>query len=365
MNALKNVDSIKIDQSEVKDVTNLYEHKGKDFYYKETLKKEMQGLTNMIVLQNVKILADIRKLNVADSRFKVLIKTEAKPKNKDEQMVKNIADVIRTFADNIDQFDLLSNQFLNLAKLLFKGVKKIEFKKSTKMVQNNLITEKKEVNTRNIIDEMLQKYSSLLKSRKYETVSLVASFLIDFIMEDIFNEENDFIALFVVYALLFKEDFELFRFYPYFEAYQNNIDEYKDSLAKSEFGWAGGYPNASYITQTLRKIMIQSYTKIDIMIKGKNITQSNQKTNMIESTIMKRLPDVFTKADIMTYHPEASKITIDRTLSRLREENKIRPNGTGRSATWTKIYKEDSFSQDQVIRQFTIADYVPEDDMDH
>jgi hypothetical protein len=188
MNALKNVDSIKIDQSEVKDVTNLYEHKGKDFYYKETLKKEMQGLTNMIVLQNVKILAEIRKLNVADSRFKVLIKPEAKPKNKDEQMVKNIADVIRTFADNIDQFDLLSNQFLNLAKLLFKGVKKIEFKKSTKMVQNNLITEKKEVNTRNIIDEMLQKYSSLLKSRKYETVSLVASFLIDFIMEDIFNE---------------------------------------------------------------------------------------------------------------------------------------------------------------------------------
>ncbi|MCR5705273.1 MAG: hypothetical protein K6G48_00505 [Acholeplasmatales bacterium] len=364
MNALNNVDSIKIDQSEVKDVTNLYEHKGKDFYYKETLKKEMQGLTNMIILQNIKVLAEIRELKVAESRYKILIKPEAKPKNKEEQMIKNIADVLRTFAEHIDQFDLLSNQFLNLAKSLFKDIKGIEFTKKKKLEQINLITTEKTINTRNLLDEMLIKYSSLLKSRKYEIVSLVASFLIDFIMEGIFNDENEFIALFVVYALLFKEDFELFRFNPFFEAYHNNMDEYKDSLAKSEFGWAGGYPNASYITKTLRKIMIESYSRIDIMIKGRTITQSNQKTNMIESTILKRLPEVFTKADIAAYHPEASKTTIDRTLARLRDENKIKPNGTGRSASWVKIYKEDKFNKDQLMKQFTIADYVPEEDED-
>ena len=364
MNALNAIEKVKIDQSEVKDITNLYEHKGKDFYYKETLKKEIPGITNHIVSTTVRIIMDKRGIEVSDSRLRLLITKDSPAKNKDEHMVKNIASIIKTFADHISNFDLISNQFLNVARMLFHGVKNIDFRKVKKKVQENLLTVEKTVNTRSLLDEMLIKYDSLLKSRKYEIVSVVASFYVDFMMQEIFNDENEFIGYFILYALLFREDFELFRFTTFFESLYNNIDVLKDTLAQSEFNWENGYPNVSYITKTLRKIMIQSYAKIDRLMSSKEITQANQKTNMIEYTILKRMPDVFTKEMVKESHPDASKITIDRTFARLRDENKIRPNGTGRSATWTRVYKEEKFSEDQMMRQFTLADYVPEEDED-
>ncbi len=360
--ALNNIDTLKIDQSEVKDITNLYEHKGKDFYYKETLKTEMQGVTTDVIIRNCKVVMNMRELNVSDSRFRSIVKRKTKPKNKDEHMIENVAIICDAFAKHIKEFDLNPNQFLNLGKLLFCEVKKISFRSYTTKEQENLLTVEKKHNTRDVLEAMLIKYESIIKSNKYEPVSVVSSFYIDYMMEDIFNDENEFIGIFILYALLFRQGFELFRFTSFVEEINNKYDMFKDALAKSEHGWYEGYPNACHLTSVLRRIMIDCYQKIDMLMHSKEITKSNQKTDMIELTILKRLPDVFTKEMIKDLCTDASQTTIDRTLKRLREENKIIPNGTGRSAKWTKIYKEQNFDRNEIgkIKQFTLADYIPE-----
>jgi len=63
------------------------------------------------------------------------------------------------------------------------------------------------------------------------------------------------------------------------------------------------------------------------------------KTDYIENTIDK-LEEVFTKEDIRLKHPLISDSTINRTLKRLQEENKVRPLGLGRNAKWIKLYKK-------------------------
>ncbi len=364
--ALNNVDTLKIDQVELKNITNLYEHKGKDFYYKERLKNEMDGVTIDVVLRNCKTVMDMRKINISDSRFRSIVKGKSKPKNKDENMVENVAFICDTFAKHIKEFDLNANQFLNLGKLLFKNIKPIKFRSYTTKEQENLLMVEKKHNTRDILTSMLIKYESLIRSNKYETVSVVSSFFIDYMMEEIFDDENEFIGIFILYALLFKQGFELFKFTSFLEEVDNKYDLLKDALAKSEHGWYEGYPNACHFTSVLRRIMIDCYQKIDTLMHAKEIIKANQKTDMIELTILKRVPDVFTKEMIKDLCPDASQTTIDRTLKRLREENKIIPNGTGRSAKWTRIYKEQSFNKNEIgrLKQFTLADYVPEAERD-
>ncbi len=64
------------------------------------------------------------------------------------------------------------------------------------------------------------------------------------------------------------------------------------------------------------------------------------KSDYIENTITK-LDEVFSKSQIKEKNPLISDSTINRTLKRLQEENKIRPLGKGRSAKWVKLYKEE------------------------
>ena len=67
--------------------------------------------------------------------------------------------------------------------------------------------------------------------------------------------------------------------------------------------------------------------------------RSINKANNIENTILK-LPEIFTKEEIRINHPFVSESTINRTLSKLRDEKVIKPLGKGRSAKWIKISSE-------------------------
>lgn len=79
------------------------------------------------------------------------------------------------------------------------------------------------------------------------------------------------------------------------------------------------------------------------------------KSDYIENTIDK-LPEVFSKEDIRMKHPLISDSTINRTLKRLQEENKIRPLGKGRSAKWIKLYKKEQKKVSQTQLNFELGD---------
>ena len=57
--------------------------------------------------------------------------------------------------------------------------------------------------------------------------------------------------------------------------------------------------------------------------------------------------------------PILSDSTINRALENLKRENKIRPNGTGRSATWIRITEEETI--DFRNRQISLFEGFDED----
>ena len=75
-----------------------------------------------------------------------------------------------------------------------------------------------------------------------------------------------------------------------------------------------------------------------------------------------KLGETFTKDEIRNKSPYISESTINRTLKRLRDENKIRPNGVGRSATWIKLVHTDRFEVN--ARQMDLFEYIMNDKED-
>lgn len=349
-------------QSEdIKEIIRLYQFKGKDFYFKEILKKDLNSISREAIEKECFILAKYLKLNVTEARQRAIIKKDSSPKTSDEKILSNIKKIFKTFNERIKGFDIISNQFLRLGEQLFFGVKKIKFDSYVTTRKVNLLEEKEKVYKRKNLEELIEKYTSMLNEGNYEIVLLLSAFYIDFINSKIFNEENEIIGLFMIYALLFREGFEVFRYESFFEIYVDKAEEFKQAFLESSYHWEEGFPNPRPLANCIISILNEVYQKIDAKVRSIEIIGDNSKTNLIESTIYKHMPNVFTKEMIANRHPNVSPKTIDRTLQRMRDANIIRANGQGRNATWVKLVETEQF--DINAKQMTLFDDLDFDDI--
>jgi len=160
---------------------------------------------------------------------------------------------------------------------------------------------------------------------------------------DIFKfEEQRPLATLILYILLLQENFIVTRYVSFFEKLLLNIKEYQSLLDKTRFGWSEGFSEIMPLLRFMLKMYLSLYQQLYEQARDYEYENSLEisKSDYIENTIDK-LNDVFSKEDIRLKHPLISDSTINRTLKRMQEENKIRPLGKGRSAKWIKLYQKE------------------------
>lgn len=355
MKCLNTIDKIRFQPEDIKDLIKLYQFKGKDFYYQNILKKDLKSIAKETIEKECFTLAKYLNLKVTENRLRLIIKKDSSPKTNDEKLIYNIKNILHTFNDKINAFDISATQFLRLGEKIFFDVKSINFNSIITQHRYNLLTEDKKVSKRDLLEEYVNKYEHLYLSGEYEIVSLISAFYIDYINHNFFNEENEFIGLFIIYSLLFKAGFNLFKYSCFFENFVKYQSDFKNAVLEGSFHYEEGFPNNTKLTKVLLRILNESYEQVDSKVRAIEILGDNNKTDIIENTIYKQLPTVFTKEMIMNLHPNVSPSTIDRTLRRMRDDNIIRANGQGRKATWIKLVNTKDFDTSS-MKQITLFD---------
>ena len=255
-----------------------------------------------------------------------------------------------------DKLELTNNEFLRLGIRIYSGVENVRYVTENYTVKVNLLNEKKTESRRKKIDELLLTYIKLLNSNDYELTNLVTNFYMDFINIKPFNIGNEVVGLMLIYLLLLKEQFKMFHYVSFFELIYENYDEFKSLVNKANFNYEDGYSQTAPLNNFIIDILIDGYNKVDKLASDTKFDGNIMKTYNIENTIMK-LGEVFTKEDVRAKHPYVSLSTIDRTLKRMREENKIRPLGVGRSASWVRISNYERFDAGN-SRQMSLYDII-------
>lgn len=362
MNCLNNMNRLQISNETMMKLLTLYEYKGKDYYFENILKSSLSQIIRQTVERDTFYLGKIMELNITNSRFKLLIKKDSNPKNNDEKILKNIKNVFKIVAEESDKLELTSNEFLRLAIKIYKDVKNIAYSTENVTVKVNLIEEKRHESRRKKVEEMLKKYISLLDSNQYELTQLVTNFYIDFINVAPFTDGNEYVGILIIYLLLLKEQFKMFHYVSFFEMIYEEYNEFRSLVSKANFNWKDGFSQTGPLNNFIIDLLIAGYKKVDKLAADTKFDKNIAKTYNIENTIMK-LGEVFTKDEIRAKHPYVSLSTIDRTLKRMRDENKIRPNGVGRSATWVRITNYERFEPIS-SRQMTLYDIIMNDEED-
>jgi hypothetical protein len=154
---------------------------------------------------------------------------------------------------------------------------------------------------------------------------------------NIFTKHNDIIGMIVLYALLLKH-FNVFKYVSFFKYFLTIKDTWNQGLITANYYWSSGFAQTDMLNRLLVDLLIKAYEEVDNMSHEYEFEKNLNKSDNIENSILK-LQEIFTKEDLRKRHPNVSDATIDRTLKRLKDENKIRPLGRGRGSKWQRIIK--------------------------
>jgi hypothetical protein len=336
MKALLNMERIPITNELMLLLLKLYEFKGKSYYYDRLFKRDAASFEKKTIEQNLIALAKIFNLKITANKVGLIAKKEAKHKTKDEALLINIKQALTQLHDAPESFELLVNEVGNLCKMLSKNYEKIEFSNIASDEQGILLKKKKDA-AKDSLDLLMRLFEKQLKEQKYELTQLIANFYVDFMNMNILTTKNDLVALILMYALLLRS-FNVFRYIPFFEFFNLQRTQWDLGLVSANYYWESGFAQADMLSRILIQMLLSAYDEIERIAHEYDFEKSLNKSDNLENTIMK-LPELFTKEDLRHHHQNVSDATIDRTLKRLKEENKIRPLGKGRSTKWQRIVK--------------------------
>ncbi len=339
MKCLENLFRAQIPNETVMEYLQLYKQIGKNEYIANVFEQDLDVMIRQTVRKDTYYFLKYFEIKVSDTRFKNLVDKEVKPKNRNEQFIKNLAKAFSKIHAESMHFELFATEAQDLLKFLYGDMlssKKMQFRKLKKNPHASNIWSIKVSNTRDILDQMVQLYKRAFQHPEYEASYVILAFYIDFLHVKPFEEKNEEIAILLMYLLLLESDYGVYDYISFFEIIYKNKERFNEALVQAGFNWELGFSLLLPLHEFIVQSTIDAYEKLEYLVRDYQFDSKLNKSDNVENTINK-LDEVFSKDEIRAIHPYISDSTINRTLKRLREENKIRPLGKGRSAKWIKL----------------------------
>ncbi len=333
MSCVENITKFIVPNDVICSLCNIYKFIGKNDLYEEISKDDLKQIYNQTLEHDTYYLAKLIEIDVTDARQKIIINKNSEGRTRDEKVLVNIKEVLKTFQYQAKKQVITTSSILNLINYIYpnQNVKYDVIKEEKKNTYYKVTTGSK----RTLIDDICS-HLSRLENGSIEDLILTCSLIVDIYAIKPFTMYNDTITYILLYLMLLKSELYSIKYVSLFKEIYDNKKAFDSALTEACYNYQQGFPQ----TLTFIRFMMSSITKIcitaDKIVKNYQEEQNANKGDNIENTIM-NLNNIFTKDEIRANHPYVSESTINRALTKLRDENIIRPLGKGRSAKWIKI----------------------------
>ena len=341
MNCIKNIKATSIPHDVFIKMTQLYKSMGMNDYYDVHFSKNLDYYKHKTAEDNAKafyalFLPDFKV--ISNHRLQALTLESSVASNRSEQLFKNILLVFRKIHyQSYERFHLNSVEIRELISYIFTDV--MEIPKYRKFVKKRSLLDSQTLSLREVLDKYIDDLEKIEKEKVIEPIFLYLNFMIDFVNMKIFDfKYNEIIGTLIFYILMIENDLRVSHFIGFFPKFQTKKDLYFKLLHQSSFQWEEGLADVMPMTHFIIKIYQSMYDDLKDLAREFEFDNESTllKTDFVENIILK-MPETFSKKDIRKKYPHVSDSTINRTLQRLQEEDKIRSLGKGRGAKWVKM----------------------------
>ena len=325
MSCIENINRYIFPNDVINSLTNIYKYIGKNDLYQEITVGSMNKIVEQTIQRDAFFLGKILKIEISDTRLRLIITKNSTPRNKEENTLFTILEILNDIQTTYKKYSLQSTSLLNMINYIYEN-QSIKFDNRTDLPFGPK-------DKREFVDYLS---NELETQDDVEKITLYLNYFIDMYNAKPFTSNNDTLTYLVLYIVLLKANIDAFKYISLFEMIYNDFDDFKAKLLDASYNWREGISQPTTFIRYMLKLIVASYRKADGIITEYKIDQNITKCDNIENTIYS-LPNIFTKDQIRADHPYVSETTINRALQKLRDENKIKPLGKGRSAKWIKI----------------------------
>ena len=184
------------------------------------------------------------------------------------------------------------------------------------------------------IDDLIDRYQDAVAAGEHHPVLLSGLFVLDLLVIHPFEDGNGRVARLLTGTMLTEHGYTVGRYVSLEQAIAESADAYYLALLDSTHGWHEGtadpWPWLGYFTN----VIARAYAVFADRAAAAKTPGTKQQR--VREHILRHAPATFRLADIRTALPGVSDQTIRIVLEQLRSEGRVRADGTGRSATWTR-----------------------------
>jgi len=184
------------------------------------------------------------------------------------------------------------------------------------------------------VDDLIGRYDQAATTGEHHPVLLIGLLILDLLVIHPFEDGNGRVARLLTNAMLTEHGYTAGRYVSLEQAVAESADAYYQALLESTHGWHDGaadpWPWLGYFTN----VIADTYTVFAHRAAAAKTPGTKQQR--IREHILRHAPVTFRLADIRTAVPGVSDQTIRLVLEQLKNERKVRADGTGRAATWTR-----------------------------
>jgi Fic family protein len=320
--------------------------RGSEALYRDQMPGLLNELSDRARVLSITASSAIEGIVVADAdRAQRIIDRQATSlRNRSEQELAGYRDA-QDYLFREDWRPLNAGLILHLHRLLFAhtAMPGGAFKKEDNLVVDRLPDGSTTVrfkpvpaaNTPFAVDDLIKRYREAAATGEHHPMLLSGLFILDLLVIHPFEDGNGRVARLLTGALLGEHGYTVGRYVSLEQTIAESADAYYQALLDSTRGWHEGsadpWPWLRYFTG----LIAGAYA---VFADGAAAAQTpGTKQQRVRGYILRHAPATFRLADIRTAVPGVSDQTIRLVLEQLRGEGEVRADGTGRSATWTRV----------------------------
>lgn len=312
----------------------IYRFIGNNDFYIKSLGNDLEKVIEKTIEKDTYYLKKILNLDISEARTKLIIYKNSNPRTKQEQVLKNLKEMITIIQHKYYTMGLQSNDLFNIINMIYSSYSRIEFDNFDDNSYSLFISQSSK-SKRVILNKMNDIMVDSINNQKYDKIILSLNYFIDLYNLKPFVSKNEALALLILYQLILNSDLNTFKYVSFFELLFNDYENFNLELCKASVNWKENVSQTIEFVKYFLNLFISAYKNTDEIIKNYLFDKTNKKYENLEVTILS-FSTLFTKEDVRKVHPYVSESTINRTLNTLKDKGLIISLGKGRSAKWMK-----------------------------
>ncbi|MCL2628399.1 MAG: Fic family protein [Oscillospiraceae bacterium] len=312
-------------------LTGIHEHKGRQDVFFSVKKDILHQLKEIAKIQSTDSSNRIEGIYTSEKRLKLLVLDKVMPQNRNEQEIAGYKDVLTSINESHDYILQKPNVFLQLHRDLYKysGNSIGGNYKTT----NNTIEEVDTQGNRYLrfepvsaweTHDAIEKICSALeevKGKNVEPLLIIPVFILDFLCIHPFSDGNGRMSRLITLLLLYRFGYIVGKYISIERLIEKSKETYYEVLLQSSQNWHDNKNDYSAFVKYYLGLVLAAYREFTVRAEDM-MTSGLLKTDRVKELIKSTLEKI-TKRDILEKLPDISKITVERALKELVDNNQI------------------------------------------